>query len=104
MNDRQNTVVATVVAALILVPVFLCPWRIESSGEIRVSPVYQPPISYVQLHDPNRGGTKRSRFESEAAEIAIGVLGLEVLAVGAVGGVLFVLASDRSNESSRSVD
>jgi hypothetical protein len=34
MNDRQNPVVATMIAGLILVLVVFCPWRIESSGDL----------------------------------------------------------------------
>lgn len=100
MNDRQNTVVATVLAALILVPVFLCPWRVESSGEITWSPIYQPPISYVRSYDDNQGSQGVSWFEYEGGEVAVDILILEILAVVAVGGVLYVLASDRDDKSS----
>lgn len=93
MNDRQNTVVATAVVGLIVAVIFLCPWRVESSDEIRWSPIYQPPMSYVRTFDPDFGSKGGSRVEAEDAQIAIDILALEVVAVGAVGGVLFVLSS-----------
>lgn len=101
MNDRQNTVVATVIAGLLLVTVFFCPWRVESSGEITWSPIYQPPISYVQSYD-TRASNGVSRFEYEGGEIAIDVLVVQVLLVGAVGGTLYVLVADREEGSERS--
>jgi len=94
MNDRQNTVVATVVAALILVPLFLCPWRVESSDEIKWGPIYRPPASYVRSYDDRRSSQGSSRYAYDGGEIAVDILVLEILAVGAVGGVLYVLTAD----------
>lgn len=94
MNDRQNTVVATVVAGLALVLLFLCPWRVESTEEIKWSPIYQPPMSYVRSYDDELGSQGSSRIESEEAQIAVDVFALEVLAVAVAGGVLYVLSSD----------
>lgn len=99
MNERQNTVVATVVAGLIVVLLFLCPWRVESSEEIRWSPIYQPPMSYVRSYNDTYSSQGISRFESEEAEIAVDIMILQVLAVGAVGGLMYVLSSDRADES-----
>lgn len=94
MNDRQYQVVATLVSGLILVVVFLCPWRVESSGEIKWSPMYQPPISYVRSYDDAHGTHGSSRIESDGeAHIAVGVLALEVLAFGIAGGVLYLLSA-----------
>ncbi len=91
MNEQQNIIVATGVASLILVIVFLCPWRIESSNELRWSPIYQSPMTYVRTYDVQQGG---SRIESEEAHIAIGILVLEVLAVIVAGAVLYVFFAD----------
>lgn len=94
MNDRQNTVVATVVAGLVLVLLFLCPWRVESTGEIKWSPIYQPPMSYVRSYDDEYSSQGSSRIESDEARIAVDILVLEILAVGVAGGVLYMLNSD----------
>lgn len=98
MNERQNMVVATVVASLILVVVYLCPWRIESSKELRWSPIYQTPMSYVRSYDNEHGTLGSSRIESEEAQIAINILVLEILAVVVAGSVLFVFFSDSGND------
>lgn len=102
MNDRQNTVVATTVVGLVLVVIYLCPWRVESSGEIRWSPIYQPPMSVVRTYDRDLGTKGGSRVAEEDAHIAIDILLLEVVAVGAAGGLLFLLTSDSegSNDGS----
>lgn len=63
-----------------------------------MSPIYQPPISYVQTYDSDNGGTERSRLVSEETEIAVNVLVLEVIAVLIVGGGLYMLTSDSSDE------
>lgn len=94
MNDRQNTVVATAVAGLVLVIVLLCPWRVESSGEIRWSPIYQPPMSYVRTCDPDFGSSGGSRVEADEAQIAIDILALEVLLLAAASALLFAMVSD----------
>ena len=98
MNDRQNTVVATVVAALILIPLFLCPWRVSSSEEIKWGPIFRPPASYVRSYDDSQSQEGSTRLEYEAGEIAVGIMALEVLAVVAVGGVVYVLTGDPEEE------
>lgn len=101
MNDRQNTAMATAVVGLVLVVVFLCPWRVESTGEIEWSPIYQQPMSYVRSYNDLKYGERGgSRIESEDAQIAIDILALEVLLVGATGGALYLYNSDsdRDNE------
>lgn len=95
MNEQQNTVVATAVASLILVIVFLCPWRIESSNELRWSPIYQSPMTYVQSYDTRLSD---SRIKSEEAHIAIGLLALEVLAVVVAAGVLYVFFANPEDD------
>lgn len=92
MNDRQNTVVATTLASLVLVVVFLCPWRVAPDGEIRFSPIYQPPLVYERSYDPATGAEVRAQRGENDAQIAFGLLGLELLAVGAAGGLLYVVA------------
>ena len=94
MNDWQNTVVATTVAGLCLVLVFLCPWRVESSQEIKWSPIYQSPLSYTRFYNTDYGNQGRSRVESEEAHIEFGLLALEVLTVVVAGGVLYVISAD----------
>lgn len=97
MNERQNMVVATVAASLILVVVYLCPWRIESTEELQWSPIYQAPMSYVRSYDDEHGTKGSSRIESEEAQIAVNILALEVLAVVIAGSVLYVFFSDPEN-------
>jgi len=93
MNDRQQQVLAAVVSGLILVVVFLCPWRDASTGEIRWSPIYQPPMSYVRSYDDTHGTKGSSRIETEEAHIDFGILALEVLALAITGGVLYILST-----------
>jgi hypothetical protein len=96
VTDRQNTVVATAVAALILVPLFLFPWRVApgpgaASAELRWSPIYQPPLSYVRSYDDTYSQRGSTRLETNSATRAWGVLALQLLAIGAVGWVLYVI-------------
>lgn len=89
MNDRQNTVVATVVAALILMPLFLIPWRVTPSEEVKWGLIYRPPMSYVRSYDDRQSSQGSTRFECDEAEVATGVLALQVLAIGGLGGALY---------------
>lgn len=102
MNDRQNTVVATVIASLILVVTFLCPWRVETSEELQWSPIYQQPMSYDRMYDSDYGREGGSRIDSEEAEVAIDILMLEVAVVVLGGGLLFVLSADSDDEEAPS--
>lgn len=97
--DWQNTVVATVLSGLILVVVFLCPWRIESTGEIKWSPIYQQPMSYVRSYDGQFGRQGSSRITEEEAEIAYGILALEMLALTVAGGVLYIFLPNSSKKN-----
>lgn len=96
VSDRQNTVLATTLAGIILVTVFFCPWRVETSRGVAWSPIYQQPMSYVQSDE---GQTHRgiSQIEYDDGEIAIDLLLLQVLAVAATGGVLYVLTGKRED-------
>ena len=96
MNDQQNTVVATTAASLILVVVFLCPWRIESSNELRWSPLYQTPMTYVRTYETQQGG---SRITSEEAHIAVEILVMELLAVIAAAGGLYIFFADSKDDT-----
>lgn len=98
MNERQNMVIATAVVSLILVVVYLCPWRIESSEELQWSPIYQSPMSYVRSYDTEYGREGSSRIESEEAHIAVDVLIMEVLAVVVAGGMLYLFFSDSEDD------
>lgn len=98
MTESQNRIIATLVAALILVPVFLCPWRVTSTDELTWSPIYQTPISYVRSYDEAQSTTGQSRMEYEPATIAWDLLVLEVVAVAVLGGLLYVRASRRDED------
>jgi hypothetical protein len=99
MNERQNMVIATMISGLILVVVYLSPWCIESTEEVKWSPIYQPPMSYVRSYDNERRSQGSSRIETEEAHIAVGLLVLEVLALGVAGGALyFYYASSEDQE------
>lgn len=91
-------VVATAVVSLILVVVYLCPWRIESTDELQWSPIYQAPMTYVRSYDTGHGETGSSSIRAEEAHIAFGILALEVLAVVAAGGVLYVFFSGSGDD------
>lgn len=95
MNEQQNTVLATAVSSLILVIVFLCPWRIESSNELQWSPIYQSPLTHVRTYNAQHGSQGGSKITSEEAHIAYEILALEVLGVIITGGLLYVFFADR---------
>ena len=98
MTDRQNTVLATTLAALVLGTVFFCPWRIEPRNELAWSPIYQPPLTYVRTFDAESGRAGGTRIEGPEAEIAYDVLALQVLAVGLAGGAAYILAEGADRE------
>ncbi len=98
MNDRQNTVLATTLAALILGSVFLCPWRIQPSDKLRWSPIYQPPLTYVRTFDAERGRAGGSRIDRPTAQIDYGMLALQGLAVLLAGGAGIVLTRNADRE------
>lgn len=98
MTERQNTVVATALAGLLLGTVFFCPWRVEPRGELTWSPIYQPPLTYVRTFDPESGRAGGTRIEGPEAEIAYDVLALQVLAIGLAGGAAYVLAGGADRE------
>ena len=99
MNRQQ--VIATTVVSLLLVIVYLCPWRIESTNELQWSPINRPPMSYVRSYDEEHGVQGSSRIESDEAHIAVGVLALEIFAVLVAGGVLYLLTSDSSTDEDK---
>jgi hypothetical protein len=98
VTDRQNTVVATVLASLLLGTVFFCPWRVEPRGELEWSPIYQPPLTYVRTFDREAGRTGGRRIEGPDADIAYDVMALQVLAIGLVGGAAYGLAGGADRE------
>lgn len=97
-RDWQNTIAATVVSGLILVVVFLCPWRIESTGELKWSPIYQQPMSYDRSYDGQFGRQGGSRITDEKADIAYEILALEVLAIAVAGGTMYIFYADSDKE------
>lgn len=94
MNERQNIVIATAVVGLILVVVYLCPWRIESKEKIQWGPIYQPPMTYARSYDDDHGTQGISRIESEEAHIVVSYLVLEVLVLILAGSGLYIFFSD----------
>lgn len=98
-NDWQNTVLATFVSGFLLVVVFLCPWRVESTGELKWSPIYQPPMSYVQSYDGQYGRQGGSRIEADDAHIAYDILALEVLVFTVIGGILYIVSADSDTDT-----
>lgn len=96
--DWQNTVIATVISGLLLIIVFLCPWRVESTGELRWSPIYQQPMSYVRSYDNQYGRHGSSRIAADEAEIAYDILALEVVIFTIIGGIAYIFSPDHSKE------
>ncbi len=45
MNDRQRTVLATSIVALLVGALFFVPWQREDSDEIHWAPFYRAPIT-----------------------------------------------------------
>lgn len=100
VTDHQNTVLATTIAGILLVLVYLCPWRIHETGELKWSPIYQPPLSYQERYDPDYGTEEIFRMESRNAEIAYGILALELIAVAAAGGVMYRVTESGGEDDS----
>jgi len=98
MTDRQNTVVATTLAALVLGTIFLCPWRVQPSAELTWSPIDQPPLTYVRTFDPDPGHTGATRIDAPQAEIAYDVLALQVLVIGLAGSAGYRLTNHHERE------
>lgn len=98
-NDWQNTVLATFVSGLLLVVVFLCPWRVESTDELRWSPIYQPPMSYVQSYDGQFGKQGSSRIIADNAHIAYDILALEVIVFTVACGILYRFSANSDTDA-----
>ena len=101
MNDKQNAVVATTVCGLILVIAFLCPWRIESSNELKWSPIYQQPMSYVRSYDVEYG---KYSIKPEEGQIAYGIMALEVVSLLMAAGFMYWLPADPEDEEEQLKD
>ena len=100
MTERQNTVLATTAAALLLGTIFFCPWRVEPSGELEWSPIYQPPLTYVRSFGAEQGRSGGSQIDAPEAEIAYGVWALQGLAIVLAGGAGYWL----TRNSERTLD
>lgn len=92
MNDIQRTVLGIAVMALIVVILFFVPWRIEPEDEIKWAPAYRQPVSSVrsyasELHDTS--------YAYKDGRIAVGVLVMQILAIGVVGGIAFAVSADK---------
>ena len=86
MNDKQSYIVASGAVMLIILTVFLLPWRLERSGELRWGPFYRPPVSYTTTWE---GPMLSTLYEYEEAELAYGVLLVELVAFGSLCGALY---------------
>lgn len=91
MNDRQRTVLALALSALILVGVFFVPWQIDGTDVITWAPAYRQPISSVRSYTSELHDTSYTYTEGE---VAVGILVLQLLAVGVVSGAVFVVSGD----------
>ena len=79
-------VVATAAAALIVASLFMLPWRLERSGELRWGPFYRPPISFSTRFE---GPVRVTTFQYEEGEVAFDVLGIELAVFLFVAGTLY---------------
>ncbi|MDZ7773172.1 MAG: hypothetical protein U5K31_10620 [Balneolaceae bacterium] len=98
MNDPQRQLLAAAVCMVLLAVVFLCPWRVQSTEELRWSPIYQQPLVFVRSYDRAVGAEGGYRIASEEASIAYELLALEVLALGVAGIMGYVLLGSREDE------
>lgn len=90
---------ATTAVALIITTIFFVPWRAGPSGEIKWAPVYRQPMSYVRSYDDTYSRQGNSRLSYEDGEVALGILALEIVTIGAIGWGAFVVSSTRDDES-----
>jgi len=96
MNNGQSYVVATGVVLLIILTVFMLPWRLERTGDLRWGPVYRQPITYTTKWV---GPIESATYSYENADLAFGILGLELLGLGlATTGLFFALEDDAQGE------
>lgn len=102
MTDHENTVLAATITGLVLVFVYLCPWRVQATSEIKWSPIYQEPLTYQETYDLEYGTKGGSRVEKEEAEIAYGILILQLIAVGGAGGLAYAVVNSKEDEGSDS--
>ena len=87
LQPRERAIVASTIAALLVVVLFFVPWRVEPNDEIVWAPFYRSPITHTTTFE--EPGVTRINYE--AGEVAFGILLLQVLGVVAVGGISFVL-------------
>lgn len=90
MNDKKRTVLGVGVVTVILAAMFFVPWRIESSDELKWSPIYRQPVTYSQTYETRSPG---ARYAYDEARIDVGFFLLEILAIGAASATGYVLAS-----------
>lgn len=88
MNEKQRTVLAIVAAAMILAVLFFAPWRVKSSDEIKWSPLFRPPVSHSLTYETQQPS---SRYTYDEAEIALGIYVIEILAIGLIGWIAYVI-------------
>lgn len=90
MSEKQRLILALTICSLLLAGVFLMPWRITSSGELAWGPIYRPPVSHALSYQQS---TPSARYTYETAERALGVYVLQLLAIGAIGGIAYRLSA-----------
>lgn len=94
MRDPQSFVAATAVALLLIMGVYFTPWRIQPEGEIEWAPIYRPPIgTYTRTATANA-----ANFGYKDANVAIDVLAVEVLLIGAVGWVGYKVSQKEKDQ------
>lgn len=89
MSEKQRLILALTICSLLLAGVFLMPWRITASDELAWGPIYRPPVSHAMSYQHSTPG---ARHTYATAERALGVYVLQLLAIGAIGGIAYRLS------------
>ena len=100
MNEGQSYVVATGTVLLIILTVFLLPWRLQRTGDLRWGPFYRQPITYTTKWV---GPIESATYQYEEADPAFGILALELLGLGLAAGGLFVALKDEHEGATENV-
>lgn len=95
MNEKQRTVVGAVAAALIIAGLFFAPWRHTQTGELTWAPVFRKPASYTGYYQGRESG---SAIRYDDATFAAGIFALQLLGIGGLGWVAYVVSADHENE------
>lgn len=88
MSEKQRLILGLTICAVLLAGLFFMPWRITASDELAWGPIYRPPVSHALSYQHSTPG---ARYTYETAERALGVYVLQLLAIGALGGIAYRL-------------